>query len=168
MRQDQRYAIAVPPQQKTFLTTMFCPSDQTAPRTELTAEVLGRFGSARIRVYGSSMLPSIRPGDEIELRSTSFQQISVGDVVAYAREKQLFVHRVVRRDSKEAITSGDTLPCADAPISQSEFLGVVVSVFRNGRRVEQKSSLVQRAAAALFRRSQTCAALFLKFSSLPN
>jgi signal peptidase I len=145
---------------------MLSPSEQSGPRAQLITQVLGKFGSTRIRVYGSSMLPSIRPGDEIELQSAAFHEINIGKIVAFQRDGRLFVHRVTQRDSQKIIVRGDTLPCADAPVSESEFLGVVASVFRKGERVDQKNSLVQRAAARLFRRSRLCAAVFVKFASL--
>ena len=135
-------------------------------RTELAAEILTRFGSARIRVQGSSMLPSIRPGDEVELRSPS-QQIEVGDVVAYRRAERLFVHRVVESNCHgELVTRGDTLPQPDAPVSESDLLGVVSSVRRSGKSVSFQNTLARRVTASLFRSSQLCAALFFKIVSL--
>lgn len=134
-------------------------------RTELTAEVVARFGSARLRVQGSSMLPSIRPGDELDLRGASSHEIKIGDVVAYRRDGRLFVHRVVERNRQELVTRGDTLPQADAPVSASDLLGVVSAVRRDGRDVTLQNSLARRATASLFRSSQLCAALFLKLAS---
>ena len=140
---------------------------RSRPRTELVAEIVLRFGSARFRVQGSSMLPSIRPGDEIEIRAARFDNIDPGGVIAYLRTDRLFVHRVMKRDTQQLlVTHGDTLPQADAPISESEFLGSVAAVFRNGKTIELRQSLAQRTGAALFRRSQICAALFVKFASL--
>ena len=139
---------------------------QNGCKAELTADVLRGFGSARIRVQGSSMLPSLRPGDEVDLQSTPFDEIAPGNIIAYRRENRLFVHRVIGRNLQQLITRGDTLPQADAPVTESEFLGVVTSVFRKGEKVDQRNSFPQRAAAALFRRSRLCAALFVKFGAL--
>src|SRR5437868_4610849 len=144
---------------------MLSAATEDAFKVNLAADVLHQFGSARICVQGSSMLPSIRPGDQIELQSTPVSEIKQGDIVAYRRDDRLFVHRVIGKDAAgQLLTRGDTLPQADAPVSESEFLGVVTSVFRDGTRVDQRNSFAHRATAALFRRSQLCAALFLKFS----
>ena len=133
----------------------------------LLQEVVQRFGSARIRVQGSSMLPSIRPGDEIEVQPIPFHEIETGDVIAYRRGDRLFAHRVIGKDpGNNPITRGDSLPQADAPVLESELLGSVTAVFREGRRVSLKRSPTTRAAGELFRRSGTCAALFVKFASL--
>ena len=146
---------------------MMPPEAASVLRTELAAEVLHGFGTARIRVQGTSMLPSLRPGDEIELQCVSSRQIEISDVVAYRRDGRLFVHRVVEKNSlQELVTRGDTLPQPDAPVCESELLGLVSAVRRDGENVTFHSSFAQRATAALFRRSQLCAAVFLKVVTL--
>ena len=137
----------------------------SAEALELTRELLSNFGCARIRVQGSSMLPSLQPGDEIRLQSIPLSEIKIGDVVAYRRDERLFVHRAIGADSTgQILTRGDTLPQADAPVSESELLGVVVAVFRGDERVEHRRSLAGRTAAAIFQRSRFCAALFVKLA----
>ena len=135
---------------------------QTSMRTELTAEVLRRFGFARIRVQGSSMLPSLRPGDEIEVLSCSVAQVNQGDIVACRRDDRLFVHRVA--SVNPLVTRGDALSEADAPVAESEFLGTVARVQRNGERIDPRPSFANLASAAIFRRSRFCAAIFVKTS----
>src|SRR6266705_555289 len=95
---------------------------QDALRIDLVADVLGHFGSARLCVQGSSMLPSLRPGDEIQLQSIPLSELKRGDIVAYRRDDRLFVHRVI--GIAPLMTRGDTLSQADAPVSESELLGV--------------------------------------------
>ena len=142
---------------------MMPPGPASVLRTELAAQVLRGFGRARIRVQGTSMLPSLRPGDEIELQPASAHEIRIGDVIAYRRAGRLFVHRVIKKNSpRELVTRGDTLPQPDAPVSESEVLGLVSAVQRDGKSVNFHNSFAQRSAAALFRCSQLCAAVFLK------
>jgi signal peptidase I len=146
---------------------MMPPGPASVLGTELAAQVLRGFGRARIRVHGTSMLPSLRPGDEIELQSSSVHEIQIGDVIAYRRAGRLFVHRVVEKNSpQELVTCGDTLPQPDAPICESEVLGLVSAVQRDGKSVNFHTSFAQRSAAALFRCSQLCAAVFLKVVTL--
>jgi signal peptidase I len=135
-------------------------------QTELVAEIIGRFGTARIRVQGSSMLPTLRPGDEIELRSTLAAEIRCGDIVAFRQGERLFVHRVIGRDRDRLLTRGDALRHADVPVSSDQLLGVVVSVLRKGEQVRLQPSFAGRVIATLFSRSRMCAALFVKFASL--
>jgi signal peptidase I len=144
---------------------MLSAGTQDALRIDLVEDVLRRFGSARLCVQGSSMLPSLRPGDEIQVQSIPLSEIKMGDVVAYRRDERLFVHRVIGTDALgRLVTRGDTLPQADAPVSESELLGSIVAVSRDGERVEHRRSLAGRTAAAIFQRSRFCAALFVKLA----
>jgi len=133
----------------------------------LFEQTLRASGSARLRVQGSSMLPAICPGDEIRVQSSSCTSAETGNVVAFSRDGRLFVHRVIGHDSGgNLVTQGDALSYQDSPVTPDEFLGKVTQIKRQGRLVGINNSVLQRAAAALFRRSRTCSALFVKFASL--
>jgi signal peptidase I len=133
----------------------------------LFEQTLRAFGSARLRVQGSSMLPAICPGDEIRVQSANCNSAEEGDVVAFSRDGRLFIHRVIGRDSGgNLLTQGDALLAPDAPVCADEYLGKVADVRRDGQPVPMKTSWLQRAAAALFRRSRTCTSVFQKFASL--
>src|SRR6266403_296822 len=151
----------MPQQQEALLSLMLSAATQNELlRLELAAEVLELAGCSRIRVQGTSMLPSLRPGDEIELQSASAHEIQIGDVIAYRRAGRLFVHRVIKKNSpRELVTRGDTLPQPDAPVSELEVLGLVSAVQRDGKSVNFHNSFAQRSAAALFRCSQLSAAV---------
>jgi hypothetical protein len=124
-------------------------------------------GSASLRVQGSSMLPAICPGDEVEIQSCNSGECEIGDVVAFSRGGRLFVHRVIGRDSGgNLLTQGDAILAPDAPVCADEYLGRVAGLERDGQAVPIKISWLQRAAAALFRRSRTCTSVFQKFASL--
>jgi signal peptidase I len=61
----------------------------------LTGEIVRTFGEVRLRVFGTSMVPSILPGDLISVQRAGVSEISIGEIVLYAREERLFAHRVV-------------------------------------------------------------------------
>lgn len=106
----------------------------------LAAEVVRTFGELRLRVLGTSMAPSILPGDLVFIERAELDEISQGEVVLFSRDGRLFVHRVVSatRGSDETflVTRGDRLRHDDPPVSPSEFLGRVVSIERNGQRFD--------------------------------
>jgi Peptidase S24-like len=106
--------------------------NQQAHKLSLSVEVLQRSGCVRLVALGSSMLPTLWPGDRLTIQSTTVDQIRVGDVVLFARENRLFVHRVVRSVSKSAslITRGDAMPREDGELGGEELLGKVISVSR--------------------------------------
>jgi hypothetical protein len=119
----------------------------TAPvRLELLRELIQRTGQARIRARGTSMAPTFWPGDELILELIP-GQIFAGDIVAFARDDRLFVHRVIAVKSTTLITQGDYLTLADPPVEQTEVLGVVTAVWQRGksRRISRRRSLAARA-----------------------
>lgn len=111
----------------------------------LAEDVIRTFGEARLRVFGTSMVPSILPGDVISVRRSAPVEISSGEIILYAREGRMFVHRVVGRaggpDNALLITRGDSLRRSDPPVSSSELLGKVISIERGGRQLRTSSSL---------------------------
>src|SRR5579862_270740 len=100
----------------------------------LTEEVVRTFGEVRLRVYGTSMVPSILPGDLISVQHAAVHEISTGEIVMYSRDGRMFVHRVVDLigggTDGRLITRGDRLCHNDPPVSSTEMLGRVTSVGR--------------------------------------
>jgi signal peptidase I len=127
-------------------------ADQGAESIELTCglaeEVIRTFGEVRLRVFGTSMLPSILPGDLLSIHRASLNDISPGEVVLFLQKGRLFVHRVVdrkvaatadNRGESCLVTRGDCMGHDDPPVSSAELLGRVVSVERDNRRVELRA-----------------------------
>ncbi|MBI3669993.1 MAG: S24/S26 family peptidase [Acidobacteria bacterium] len=111
-----------------------------ASRVEQVAEAMRARGAARLRVFGTSMLPWIRPGDLLHILRTDLDRICLGEIILFTRDGRLFVHRVIRKDQRPGwpllVTKGDALPHADAPLSDLEFLGCVISIDRSDRRID--------------------------------
>ena len=63
----------------------------------LAGEVVRTFGEVRLRVFGTSMAPSILPGDLISIQRAGLREISPGEVVLFSQKGRLFLHRVVCR-----------------------------------------------------------------------
>ena len=60
---------------------------KTAPA--LIAEVLQRFGEARVRALGTSMLPAIGSHDVLLVQQCSIEHVAVGDIVLFAVDLRL-------------------------------------------------------------------------------
>jgi hypothetical protein len=127
---------------------------------ELAAEVLRTYGSLRLGVTGWSMFPAILPGDVICVERASFDRVSEGDVVLFHRDGRLFAHRAVRTagDAIDSgvLTRGDAMRSADAPVTESELLGRVTSIDRNGRCIDARKNprFLERAISTLIQRSE--------------
>ena len=83
-----------------------------ALRCQLAEEVLCLAGELRLRVTGTSMLPSVWPGDILHIRRQDTIESLPGDIVLVRRQGRLCAHRVVKKISKEGepywITRGDS------------------------------------------------------------
>jgi signal peptidase I len=124
----------------------------------LIGDVLQLSGRARVCVSGSSMLPSIRPGDILLVQRTELHEAAPGDVVLFAREDRLIAHRVISQDCNNGIphllTCGDLLDSNDSPVFANELLGRVTSILRGQSQISSRLTLPRRLISIFFRRSQ--------------
>ena len=108
--------------------------EQVAPR--LASEVLRRFGEARLRVAGTSMLPAIRPADILLVRAVDITSVVLDDVILFEMGQRLFAHRVVDAgldsDPRVLVTRGDMHAHDDPPVTEAHVLGRVEGQLRNG------------------------------------
>jgi signal peptidase I len=102
---------------------------RAAPR--LVQDVLRRFGFARVRAYGASMVPAIHPGDLLNVRGATASEVMPGDVVLFQRGGRLFAHRVVGRTRTGLLRMrGDAHWRAEPAIATSQVLGIVETLNR--------------------------------------
>src|SRR5579864_3119340 len=94
-------------------------------KLELATEVLTSGGIIRLQAQGTSMLPSIWPGDVVSIEHKPSQEIVPGDIVLVARHSRFFVHRLTEKHNSRWITRGDSLPQNDQPVAEVEVLGKV-------------------------------------------
>lgn len=109
-------------------------------RTQLTAIVINQLNegrAARIPASGTSMYPSIQHGDLLTIKKVPFITLAIGDVIAFDRNSQIIVHRVIKIKSDEETivlkTKGDSVFQIDKNIDSSNFVGKVVCLDRNKR-----------------------------------
>jgi signal peptidase I len=136
----------------------------------LAVEVLRSYGEAKLPVTGDSMLPSIWPGDTLEVRRESAAEILPGEVVLFARQGFLVVHRVVRLirepDRTLLVTRGDRIPQTDAPVSPEELLGRVTAVLRGNYRRVPLLTFWGRMVSSILARSEFCTRVALRLGAL--
>jgi hypothetical protein len=109
-------------------------------RLNLAAEVLHRFGEVRFVAHGSSMIPSIYPGDLLTVRSESIAEARIGEIVLFLLGGRFFVHRVMRKWPERSrivfATRGDALTQEDPSVDSTQLLGRVTSILRRGKPVK--------------------------------
>jgi Peptidase S24-like len=116
------------------------PPSPDEVRLDLAAEVLRRFGEIRFVARGSSMIPSIYPGDLLTVRSQGIAEVGHGQIVLALREGRFWAHRLIRKwrqgDRFVLATRGDALRYEDPSLDESQVLGRVTSVIRYGEPVD--------------------------------
>jgi signal peptidase I len=136
------------------------PTGHWNGNTDLFSEVLGdtlnRGHSIRFHAPGNSMYPTICDGDLIVVEPIRPAVVNVGDIILYRNKSGITVHRVthILKRSKENLRSalqgpqdrsisetlefllrGDAAITDDDPVRPGQILGKVVSIERNGRRI---------------------------------
>lgn len=85
-----------------------------------------------VSVTTDSMHPTIFVGQQVTIVRSSFDQVRVGDIIAYTkgRRRNVIVHRVVRKQQVRGIkslsTKGDGMDTEDTyKVYETDFVGVV-------------------------------------------
>jgi len=94
----------------------------------------------RSLAVGGSMSPCIKKGDLLVVKPIAFEEVGIGEIVAYRKDEShsvLTTHRVVAQgkdgDQRYLITKGDRNLYRDFPLSPQDVLGKVVGIERKGR-----------------------------------
>ncbi len=140
----------------------------------LAEEVVLTFGELRLRVFGTSMVPSILPGDFVSIHRAGLNEISPGEIVLFRQLDRLFVHRVVDRkvmavaagaEGPCLITRGDRLRHNDLPVTSSELLGRVTSIQRGHRKVEMRARGSNGPMVRVLQSSDHLTSLYLRLAA---
>jgi hypothetical protein len=136
----------------------------------LVAEVVRTFGEARMKVTGTSMLPSVRCGDILIIHRCRPAELLLGQIVLCYRNQSFVAHRLVSRVGNHLITRGDSLCNYDRPFRVDEVVGQVVSILRDGKEipVQPTLSLPSRSVAWLMRHSGLCMRQWVRWQRLTS
>jgi signal peptidase I len=150
----------------------------TESACELVSDVVRKCGRVRLRVSGTSMVPTMRPGDTITVEKAAIREIAPGEIIVFSRSGRLVVHRVraliphsihpvderVRGHRLE--TRGDRMRRSDPVVEDSELLGRVTQIERRGLRIQPRAQLKssEKAMCTLLRMSDRATGLYLRVS----
>jgi hypothetical protein len=132
-----------------------------AVKRNLVADVVRSFGRVRLKVTGTSMLPSVWPGDILIVSQCNAADLSPGQIVLCYRNHELVAHRLVGKRDNCLMTRGDSLLWKDRPFRDDEVLGEVISILRDGRWVDPSPAWWHGAGCWILRRSQLSARVLL-------
>jgi hypothetical protein len=113
----------------------FLTESREAHKLDLAVEVLRSSGAICLRAFGTSMLPSIWPGEVLRIENRPGKEIVPGDIVLVARDSRFVIHRVIEKHGSHWITRGDSLLQNDVPVADIQVLGKVSAIHRMSRLV---------------------------------
>jgi hypothetical protein len=119
-------------------TTIAVRTSWSAVRSALVAEVLRRSGRLRVHgeIRGESMLPTLWPGDVVEIESCSLEDVRPGEIVLARRDDRLVLHRLVAPCTPNGfLLRGDSVPGPDPLFPSEALLGRLVRSADEGRGV---------------------------------
>lgn len=126
-------------------------------KLELAQAVLRAGNTIQIRAFGTSMLPTIWPGDVLAIESASLNGFACGDLVLIETQNGIRVHRLIEKSDSCCVTRGDAMPQDDPEIKPDQVLGRVLEIYRRNRVLTPRRQVqgVNRLLAWLLSRSQT-------------
>ena len=114
-----------------------------AERSVLAADSLCASGRLRLQVRGESMLPTLWPGDVVEIARCALKDVQPGEIVLAFRDGRFYLHRfLARTESGGFLLRGDSMPRRDPEFSGEALLGRLVG--RAGRGQDQAKALPVR------------------------
>ena len=146
------------------------PTDPAAQaKQQLIVEMLAAHGRCHLQVLGSSMLPTLWPGETVLIEKRTLGP-SVGDIVLCEREGRFFLHRLVGVKAGFWITRGDAAGQEDPPVSADGMLGVLAGVRRGTEWVvvPKEMSAASQLVAAVLGSSRLLASVVLRWVSPPR
>ncbi|MFZ0686860.1 MAG: S24/S26 family peptidase [Terriglobales bacterium] len=138
-------------------------------RSALIADVLRNglvpTSTLRLRVSGESMLPTLWPGDFVEIQSCSLEDLQPGEIVLALRDDRLFLHRLVASERDGFVLRGDSMPHPDPTYPREALLGRFVR--RSGGKVFS-SAMISRASGMFLCHCSIARRLVLKLHGGKN
>jgi len=103
----------------------------------LLRAVLSKGARFRFQAKGLSMSPFIKDGDVVSVAPLSVRPLHLGDVVAFIHQEsgKLVLHRLVGKRSDSYLIKGDNKSETDGLTQESNILGYVTKVERDGEKV---------------------------------
>ena len=107
-----------------------------------------------VSYVGSSMNPTLKPGDWLQIVPYSGQKVRIGDVIVFVSpgSKSKIVHRVISVESHGIKTQGDNSSSPDEWIlSTNRIIGRVIHVQRKNREQRISGGLIGHFRGMIFR-----------------
>jgi hypothetical protein len=112
-----------------------------AERLALAADALRHGVRLRLQVRGDSMLPSLWPGDTVEIADCQLGNVRPGEVVLAFRAHCLILHRFLEHRQDGFLLRGDSMVAPDAIFPSTALWGRLVHIRSADRTIPLPSPL---------------------------
>ena len=85
-------------------------------------------GMQEYNVISGSMEPEITIGSVVYVREAAFEDLNVGDIIAFENEGVVITHRILLIDGNTITVKGDKNNTIDKPIDRSQVIGKVIKI----------------------------------------
>ena len=87
-------------------------------------------------ITSGSMWPALKTNDLILMKGANGADVAVGEIIIYKNSQGFTIHRLIRKENPDAsvggaaklITRGDANNVDDAPITESDVIGKLVTI----------------------------------------
>jgi signal peptidase I len=88
--------------------------------------------TVQVPVHGMSMFPVLMPGDKVQIKRVSFNDMTRGQVLVFESDGQWVAHRLISkdRDNHQLVTKGDGLAWNDKPIPAEKIKGAITKIIK--------------------------------------
>ena len=139
-----------------------------AVKRNLVADVTRSYGRVRIMAHGTSMLPSVFPGDILIASRCIPADLVPGQIVLCYRDQQFVAHRLVGKIENHLVTRGDAVCGCYQPFREDEVLGEVVLILRDGYPVDPSPAWWHGAGRWTLRRSRMLGRVLVRLKRLQS
>lgn len=94
------------------------------------SDLLLKLDKTRLRIASRSMVPTLRPGDEIVVEPVPIEALRTGDLILFRHQGLLICHRLVEvsEHSGTLLARGDATSSAGQQIAPDQVVGKVVNI----------------------------------------
>lgn len=130
--------------------------------SEIREKILKEHGSIQLTASGLSMYPFLLVGDSLQLQRVEFNSIKKGDVIAFKRNKNWVLHRVMHISKDYILTKGDSKFSYDEKVTAKTFVGKLTKVTRKEKTIDYSQPISSFRFWLITNRLSTAIFWFLK------
>ena len=104
-------------------------------KLDFSLQLIEAKGKIYLRLSGFSMFPFLKEGDVALIKKVEINTLNIGDVIVFRKDQKMIAHRLVEikknGEHYSITTKGDTTKKNDPVFTEQNYIGKIVSFYRN-------------------------------------